>query len=624
MTILDSIRGPQDLRSLSNAEIESLAREIRERLVATVSQNGGHLASNLGVVELTLALHRVFNSPRDKLLWDVGHQSYTHKLITGRGHLFHTLRQYGGISGFPDPKESPHDIFACGHASTALSTAMGIALARDLAHQDYHVVAMVGDGALTGGMAFEALNHIGQRGTRLIVILNDNGMSISPTVGALSRRLSQFRMDPRYQRAKTDARRAVTSLPLGNKAWDSAKFLKNRLKRLVLPSLMWEELGFSYMGPLDGHDFPALEAALRQAKEYHERPVVLHVITQKGKGFAPAEGDAVRYHGVSPRGAAGGVSYSEVFARTVLRLAREDPRVVAITAAMLSGTGLEMVAKEFPQRVFDVGICEQHAVTMAAGLASQGYIPIVAVYSTFLQRAFDQIVHDVCLQKLPVIFAVDRAGIVGDDGKTHQGCFDLSYLSLIPNMVVAAPADEDELQHLLYTATRVASPMAIRYPRGAGPGAHLSPDLRDLPLGQGTVLREGSDLAIVALGAAVAPAMEAAGILARSGVQATVVNARYAKPLDAVLLADVARETGRVLTVEENTLWGGFGGQVRACLEAVPAVRVDCAGLPDSFVEHGTQEELRARYGLDAKGIARRALDAFPELAATPSSSWSV
>ncbi|MBI2918300.1 MAG: 1-deoxy-D-xylulose-5-phosphate synthase [Chloroflexi bacterium] len=621
--MLDNIASPADLRGLRQAELVTLAQEIRECLVATVSQNGGHLASNLGVVELTLALHRVFDSPRDKILWDVGHQSYTHKLITGRGPLFHTLRQHGGISGFPDPAESPHDVVACGHASTALSTAMGVALARDLAGEKYHVLAVVGDGALTGGMAFEALNHIGQRGTRLIVVLNDNGMSISPTVGALARRLSKFRMDHRYQRAKVDARRAVTSLPLGDRAWDSAKFLKNRLKRLVLPTLMWEELGFSYMGPLDGHDLAALEAALRQAKEYSERPVVLHVITQKGKGFAPAEGDAVRYHGVSPAGAPKILSYSEVFARTVLRLAREDPRVVAITAAMLGGTGLEAVAKEFPQRVFDVGICEQHAVTMAAGLASQGYVPIVAVYSTFLQRAFDQIVHDVCLQRLPVVFAVDRAGIVGDDGKTHQGSFDLSYLGLIPNLIVAAPADEDELQHLLHTAVRAGAPMAVRYPRGSGPGVEPSAHLRELPVGRWVVLREGHDLAIVGIGATVAPALAAADVLASQGVEATVVNARYAKPLDEELLRDVATQTGRVLVAEENTVWGGLGSQVRACLTGMAGVRLECLGLPDAFIEHGSQEELRARFGLDAAGIARCARESFPNLSAAPSSTWS-
>ncbi|MCK4362529.1 MAG: 1-deoxy-D-xylulose-5-phosphate synthase, partial [Dehalococcoidia bacterium] len=450
--MLDSINEPADLKGLTLPQLAQLAAEMRSRIVTIVDANGGHLASNLGVVELTIALHRTFESPRDKIVWDVGHQSYAHKMLTGRRARFSTIRQHGGLSGFTDREESPHDPFGAGHASTSISAALGMAIARDLAGESYHVIAVVGDGSLTGGMAFEALNQAGHRGTRLIVVLNDNGMAISPSVGALSRLFSRLRLDRRYYRADEEASHVVSRLPRTHWLQLIGQRVKKGVKGMIIPSMFWEELGFTYIGPIDGHDLAELEATLAQAREYARRPILVHVVTKKGKGHRPAEDDAVGFHGVSPNQGkkVNALSYSEVFGQTVLRLARENPKVIAVTAAMPEGTGLSLLADEFPERVFDVGICEQHAVTLAAGLATQGFVPIVAIYSTFLQRAFDQIIHDVCLQDLPVIFAIDRGGIVGDDGKTHQGTFDISYLTVAPNLIVSAPKDENELQHLLY------------------------------------------------------------------------------------------------------------------------------------------------------------------------------
>jgi len=617
--ILDGINQPQDLKVLSLLELKQLAAEIRDQIVVTVTTNGGHLASSLGVVELTLALHRTFDSPQDKIIWDVGHQSYAHKLLTGRKESFSTIRQYGGLSGFPERAESPHDPFGTGHASTSISAALGKAIARDLQGENHHVVAVIGDGAITGGMAFEALNQSGHLGTRLIVVLNDNGMAISPSVGALSRLFYRLRLDRRYHRAKEEAGQVVTRLPRGRQIWKLAARAKKSFKVLIVPSMFWEELGFAYMGPFDGHDIAELEVALAQAREYSNQPTLVHVITQKGKGHIPAEEDAVGFHGVSPsqHRKEGSVSYSDVFGKAVLQLAQEDPKVVAITAAMTDNTGLNVVAREFPERVFDVGICEQHAVTFAAGLAAQGFVPIVAIYSTFLQRALDQIIHDVCLQKLPVIFTIDRGGIVGEDGKTHQGAFDLSYLRFVPNMVVASPKDECELQHLLYTAVRANCPFAIRYPRDVTCGAPLHQELRELPIGRGEVLRVGNDMAIVAIGATVAPSLEAAQNLTQSGIGCTVVNARFVKPLDSSLILDLARQTKRMVIVEENAMAGGFGSAVLELLASSGThdAHVELIGLPDEFVEHGPQRLLRANYGLDAEGIARRVLFSFPELA---------
>jgi 1-deoxy-D-xylulose-5-phosphate synthase len=616
--LLDKIDNPTDLKSLRSEELEQLASEIRQELVATVTGKGGHLASNLGVVELTIALHRIFDSPQDKIIWDVGHQSYTHKLLTGRRKRFASLRQYEGLSGFTSRDESEHDPFGAGHASTSVSAALGMAIARDLGSDNYHVVAVIGDGAITGGMALEALNQVGHLGSKLIVILNDNEMSISPTVGALAKLLGKVRFDRRYYQAEEKSRQVLASLPLGSKLWQLSRWIQDGLKGLVMPSTIWEELGFTYLGPVDGHNISELESALTQARDYRLKPVLVHVATTKGKGYLPAEKDAVYFHGVSPESLSTGTipTYSEVFAQTVLRLARDNPRLVVITPAMPEGNCLSIVEAEFPQRVFDVGICEQHAVTFAAGLATQDFVPIVAIYSTFLQRAFDQIIHDVCLQNLPVVFAIDRSGIVGEDGKTHQGTFDISYLTLIPNLIVSAPKDENELQHLLYTAIKSGCPMAIRYPRGSGLGVKLDNDLALLPIGKGEIVRYGNDVAILAIGAMVAPALEAAQELATNGIEATVVNARFAKPLDSELVTELASHIKRVVTVEENTLSGGFGNSIVDLLQksGMSNIQVKSLGLPDDFIEQGAQAILRAKYGLDAKGIVRQVLSLFTNL----------
>jgi len=614
--LLDRVDSPADLKRLTKPELEQLAAELRQELVTTVSANGGHLASNLGVVELTIALHRVFDSPRDKIIWDVGHQSYVHKLLTGRRKRFASLRQHGGLSGFTCRSESEHDPFGAGHASTSVSAALGMAIARDLSGSNYNVVAIIGDGAITGGMAFEALNQAGHLGSKLCVILNDNGMSISPTVGAFAKLLGRIRFDYRYRWAEERGQRLLDVLPWGKQLRQIGQRLRSVFKGLIMPTVLWEELGFTYIGPVDGHDIGELEMALTQARDYCPKPAFVHVITTKGKGYLPAEGDAVYFHGVSPNSITTKKipTYSEVFAQTVLRLARENPQLVAITPAMPEGDCLSIAAAEFPERVFDVGICEQHAVTFAAGLATQGFIPIVAIYSTFLQRAFDQLIHDVCLQDLPVVFAIDRSGIVGDDGKTHQGAFDISYLTLIPNLIVSAPKDENELQHLLYTAVRSKHPMAIRYPRGSGLGVELAPELHEIPIGKGEILRYGKDIVILAIGTTVIPSLEAAGELALSGIEATVVNARFAKPLDAELIIGLARDIKRLVTVEENALSGGFGNSVVSLLKesGINDIRLKSIGIPDEFVEQGSQAMLRSSYGLDAKGIARQVLGLFP------------
>jgi len=619
--ILDSIEKPTDLKQLTITELEQLASEIREELVSVVSANGGHLAPNLGVVELTIALHRIFESPRDKIIWDVGHQAYAHKLLTGRRKEFSTLRQFGGLSGFTSRMESEHDPFGAGHASTSISAALGMAVARDLSGDDYEVIAVIGDGAITGGMALEGLNHAGHIGTRLIVVLNDNDMSISPTVGALARLLDKIRFDHRYLIGKEKSQRVITRLPLGKKAWRAALKIESQIKDIVKPTRIWEDLGFTYMGPVDGHNFNQLESAFRRARAYRSKPILVHVVTTKGKGYLPAEGNAVYFHGIPANGIptkAGVIktipTYSDIFAQTTLKLAHENPHIVVITPAMPEGNSLNDVQSEFPNRVFDVGICEQHAVTFAAGLATQGYIPIVAIYSTFLQRSFDQIIHDVCLQQLPVVFAIDRGGIVGDDGRTHQGAFDLSYLTLIPDLIVASPKDENELQHLLFTASRVGKPMAVRYPRSVGLGVQLDDELHSIEIGKGEILRHGADIGIIAIGAMVTPALEAAQRLEQKGIHAAVVNARFAKPLDAELILDIASQTKRLLTVEENTLQGGFGSHVTDLIKqaGLNDVAIKSLGLPDKFIEHGKQSFLRSKYGLDATGIAREALAFFP------------
>ena len=618
--LLDKIDTPADLKGLSPAALEELAAELRQEIINTVSTTGGHLASNLGVVELTIALHRVFDSPRDKIIWDVGHQSYVHKLLTGRKNRFDTLRQFGGLSGFTCRDESRHDPFGAGHASTSISAAMGIVVARDLSGDDYDVVAVIGDGAITAGMSFEALNQAGHLGSRLIVVLNDNGMSISPTVGALAKLLSRVRLNRPLRRAERRSKKILSALPLGAKLYNFGQFLADRFKGLFMPTPLWEALGFTYIGPIDGHSIRDLEHFLTQVRDTSSKPTLVHVVTIKGKGHTPAEDDAVYFHGVSAKNGSGSnvPTYSEVFARTTLRLAREEPKLVVITPAMPEGNFLSIVEAEFPDRVFDVGICEQHAVTFAAGLATQGYGPSVAIYSTFLQRAFNQIIHDVCLQNLPVVFAIDRGGIVGDDGKTHQGTFDISYLSLIPNMIVSAPKDENELQHLLYTAIKSGCPMAVRYPRSPGLGVPLDTELREIPIGKSEVVRNGADVAVIALGASVAPALEAANQLSQKGIEATVVNARFAKPLDKKLITDLAGRIKNIVTVEENVLTGGFGDSVIKLLEesGICDIRVRSIGIPDEFVEHGTQAILRAKYGLDAAGIVRQVAEMLSRKAA--------
>jgi 1-deoxy-D-xylulose-5-phosphate synthase len=622
VALLDQVDGPADLKQLSQADVEQLASEIRQLLIQTVSENGGHLASNLGVVELTIALHRVFESPKDKLVWDVSHQAYVHKLFTGRRDRFSTLRQYRGLSGFTSREESEHDPFGTGHASTSISAALGIALARDLAGEQYHVVAIIGDGALTGGMAMEALNHASHLSTKVIVVLNDNGMSISPNVGAVAKLLNLLTRSPRYEHVKADTKRTLARIPFGRSVSRFISWLKGRVKRALIPGAFLEKLGLSYIGPVNGHNIRDIEAALLRARDASSaKTIIVHVLTEKGKGYPPAEKDSAKFHGVSPNGHSSTVaapSYSQVFGETVLELMRRDDRVVAITAAMCDATGLDPAARAFPDRVFDVGICEEHGVTLAAGIASRGLIPIVAIYSTFLQRAFDQVIHDVCIQNLPVVFALDRAGIVGDDGRTHQGVFDLSYLRCIPNLTIAAPKDEDELRHLLLTATRLGSPMAIRYPRGAGLGIPLDATLHELPIGSAEVLREGDDVTIVAAGPLVWAAMSAAEKLEESGISCNVISARFVKPLDTATILPLARKCGRLVTVEENALAGGFGSAVLEALEAagMSDVRVERIGIPDHFVEHGPQELFRSMFDLDAEGIVERVRSAFPELAA--------
>ncbi|MBI2953518.1 MAG: 1-deoxy-D-xylulose-5-phosphate synthase [Chloroflexi bacterium] len=615
--VIDKINEPKDLKKLQPAELGELAHEVRQLLVETVTQTGGHLASNLGAVELTVALHAVFDSPRDKIVWDVGHQSYVHKLLTGRKGQFSTIRQYRGLSGFPDRKESAHDPFGAGHASTSVSAALGLAVARDLKGEDHHVVAVIGDGAMTGGLAFEGINNTGHLGTRLIVVLNDNQMSISPNVGALAKHLSRLRTDPRYHRAKAGVENALLRLPLGRGIAGALKRLKQGVKGLVIPTMFWEELGFTYVGPVDGHDIAQLREMLTLAKAV-QRPVIVHVISTKGKGYGPAEEDAVAFHGVAPNGSAKSTAptYTSVFGETLVKIAQQDSRVVAITAAMRDGTGLVKFATELPGRFFDVGIAEQHAVTFAAGLAARGIKPVVAIYSTFLQRAYDQVVHDVCAQNLPLLFCLDRAGIVGDDGRTHQGTFDISYLRHLPNMVVMVPKDENELQSMLWTGIGLDCPAAIRYPRGAGIGAALDEKPTPIRVGEAEILRAGRDIAILAIGCMVYPALQAADLLQREGILAAVVNARFVKPLDVKLIVSLASRFRRIVTVEENILAGGFGSAVLELLEErrVQDVQVIRIGLPDEFVEHGTQSILRDKYGLTAEGIAREVLNEFSDL----------
>ena len=617
--IIDRIDSPEDLRRLTIDELNLLAGEIRRRIIDTVATNGGHLAPSLGAVELTLALHYVFDTPRDRLIWDVGHQAYAHKLVTGRRDRFHTLRRKDGISGFPKRKESPYDVFDAGHSSTSLSAASGIAEARCLKGEKHKVIAVIGDGSMTAGMAYEAMNWAGDREKDLIIVLNDNEMSISPNVGAMSAYLNRVMTGKEVTRLKSGVLHVLKSLPGGEQMIKFTRQVEESLKAFVVPGMLFEELGFQYVGPLEGHRLDYLIRNLQNVAQLN-RPVLVHVVTRKGKGCPFAEAEPCRYHGVGPFDRETGAvlvkpdappSYTEIFGRTMIRLASEDPRITAITAAMGTGTGLDEYAARFPDRFFDVGIAEQHGVTFAAGLAVEGFIPVVAIYSTFLQRAFDQVLHDVCLQNLHVVFALDRGGFVGEDGPTHHGLFDLAYLRSIPNVVVMAPKDENEFQHMLKTATEHRGPIAVRYPRGAGAGIPLDGDLSSLPIGKGEILMDGGDVTIVALGTTVYPARAAAERLKAEGIETTVVNGRFAKPLDRELLCETAARTGRVLTVEENVLMGGFGSAVLECFQeaGLRDVRIRRLGIGDEFVEQATQKELRRLHGIDEEGIYRAALE---------------
>lgn len=597
---------------MSFDELEALAAEIRALLIETVARQGGHLASNLGVVELTLALHRVFNSPEDKIIWDVGHQSYVHKIVTGRWKDFHTLRQRGGISGFPKPEESPHDVFATGHSSTSISVGLGLAKARDLRSEDYKVVAVIGDGSLTGGLAFEALNNAGHLKTNLIVVLNDNEMSIAPNVGALSTYLSQARLNPTLYKFRADLEQFIQKIPKVGEVtfryWDK---LKDILKYLVIPGILFEELGFTYIGPVDGHNLRQLTQTLADAAR-RQGPVLIHVRTKKGKGYPPAEENPVRFHGVpgfevstgrvpSPNGPP---TYTEVFGATLMEAAAQDDRIVAITAAMKEGTGLQDFAQTYPARFFDVGIAEGHAVTMAGGLARAGMKPVVAIYSSFLQRAFDQILHDVCLQNLPVVFAIDRAGVVGEDGPTHHGVFDLAYLRMMPGITIMVPKDEHELRQMLLWALKLDKPVAIRYPRGQGNGGSLS-TVQVFNPGEAEVLRTGEHAAILALGPMVKKAEEAAELLKTVGIHCTVINARFVKPLDRRTIIHWARRVPHLITVEDHVLTGGFGSAVLELLAeaGIHNVHISRLGYPDQFIETASIPELHELYGLTAEGI---------------------
>ena len=617
--VLDQIECPSDVKKLDPEELERLCRELREEILSTVSRNGGHLASNLGVIELTVALHYVFDLSRDKVIWDVGHQSYAHKILTGRKDRFHTLRQYEGISGFPKRDESPYDAFDSGHSGTSISSALGMAEARRQKGEEGKMIALIGDGSMTAGLAFEGLNQSGHIDQDLIVILNDNEMSISPNVGALSSYLNRLMSGQFVNRFREDIKAFLETLPrIGKSALRFAKQAEESLKGLLMPGLLFEELGMKYIGPIDGHRLDYLIETFQNVKKL-KGPILIHVITKKGKGYPPAEANPAQYHSVPPfhietgepkQGSIGNPpTYTQVFGETLCQLAEGNKHLIAITAAMQSGTGLERFSKEFPDRFYDIGIAEQHAVTFAAGLALEGMKPVVAIYSTFLQRAYDQILQDVGLQNLPVVFALDRGGIVGEDGPTHQGLFDFSYLRHIPNLIIMVPKDEDELQHMMKTAMECPSPVAFRYPRGKGEGVKRSPVLRLIEIGKGEVLREGTDLLILAIGTTVYPSIRAAERLGASGIHAAVINTRFLKPLDGNLIGEWARKIGRILTVEENVLQGGFGSAVLELLQEkdLSSVHVKRLGIPDLFVEHGPPALLRAKYGIDEAGIYRAA-----------------
>lgn len=606
--ILDKIHDAKDVRALPKEQLPALAQDLRAAILNTVSQLGGHLGSSLGAAELTVALHRAFDTPHDRLVWDTGHQAYCHKLLTGRKKEFPTIRQFGGLSGFLKRFESPYDTFGAGHASTAISAALGMASARDLKKENRKVVAIVSDGCLTGGMSFEGMINAGHKGTDLLVILNDNAIFISNRVGALGAFLSKILATDFVRKLEQRLERFLKSIDFWGKG---LLRVAKRLKVIFFPGILFEEMGFAYFGPVDGHDVVRLADVLEKLKNL-KGPILLHVVTVKGKGYAPAEKEQIKYHGLTPFDVTTGTvtppppappAYTKVFGNALVKLAKADPRIVAITAAMPEGTGLDAFRKEIPNRFFDVGLGEQHAVTFAAGLAASGMKPVAAIYSTFLQRAFDQLILDVGYQKLPVVLALDRAGLVGEDGPTHHGTFDLTYLRMIPNFTVMAPSDENELQHMLATALQCDGPVAIRYPRGSGFGLPLDSEFKILPIGRGEVLKEGDDLTILAIGARVRPAFEAAQVLEREGLSCGVVNMRFAKPIDPEFLHDVARRSKRIVTVEENVLAGGYGSAVMDMLASEP-IRVHRIGLGDFYADHGAQKLLYEHHGLSANQIA--------------------
>ncbi|CAM3589667.1 1-deoxy-D-xylulose-5-phosphate synthase [Marinicrinis lubricantis] len=615
--LLDQINNPSDLKQLSLSQLETLAGEIRTFLIEQLSKTGGHLAPNLGVVELTIALHYLFDSPKDKFIFDVGHQSYVHKILTGRKDRFDTLRKYKGLCGFVKRDESEHDVWEAGHSSTSLSAAMGMALARDLKGEKNKVVAVIGDGALTGGMALEAMNHIGHEKPNLMVILNDNEMSIAPNVGAIHNYLSKIRSDKKYLKAKEEAQYLLKKIPaIGGKLAKTAEKLKDSVKYLLMSGMLFEEFGFTYIGPVDGHDLNKLLDTLKQAENI-QGPVLVHVLTVKGKGYSPAEQDSHKWHGISPykiesgkvlKAADAPPTYTEVFGSTLIELAEQDDRIVAITPAMPGGSGLMEFASKFPNRMFDVGIAEQHAATLSGALAIEGMKPVFAVYSTFLQRAYDQVVHDICRQNLNVIFAIDRAGFVGADGETHQGVYDIAYLRHIPNMVLMMPKDENELRHMMKTAAEYdGGPIAIRYPRMNGKGVEMDQyaSLQPIPIGKWEILKDGNDAVILAVGPMMDLAMEASKLLAKEGISIQVVNARFIKPLDEEMLGEIYEKFNAVITIEEGSVLGGFGSAVleHYALHRMNDISVEPLGVTDRFIEHGSTQEQRQEVGLTIDNI---------------------
>jgi 1-deoxy-D-xylulose-5-phosphate synthase len=624
-SLLDGIEDPKDLKGLTVPQLKQLAEEVRRLIIETVAKNGGHLAPNLGVVELTIALHYVFESPKDKIIWDVGHQAYTHKILTGRKSQFSTLRTLGGLSGFPKREESPHDAFDTGHSGTSISAALGLAVAKEIKNDPAKIIAVIGDGSMTSGEAFEGLNQAGHLNKDLIVVLNDNEMSISPNVGALSSFLSKRLTGKGFVQFKREVESFFKSLPsIGENLLQWAKKSEDSFTGFFTPGMLFSALHFDYVGPVKGHRLEDLIHTFENIRHL-KAPVLVHVLTTKGKGYPPAEKNPAYFHGVGPFNLkaedptlsppAEIPSYTDVFRKTIVDLAEKDLRVVAVTAAMPDGTGLDLFAQRFPQRFFDVGIAEQHAITFSSGLALEGLKPILAIYSTFLQRGYDQLLHDVCLPNSPVILVMDRSGIVGEDGQTHQGLFDLSFLRPMPNLVIMAPKDERELRDMVFSALSYNRPVAIRYPRGPGFGVSLTGDPQTIPLGSWEILKEGRDGALLAIGRTLYPALEAAERLSFKGKNLTVINARFLKPLDEALLARIARQFSLILTVEENMIQGGFGSAVMEHLQQIKAekVRVRSLGIPDRFVEHGSPSKIRNIYGLDSEGLYKVFLEEFFE-----------